>query len=189
LVVVLRFILKNFAAPIGFFVVFQFYGAKPAIGVALLLTFFVAAFHRLRNDPMSPFFKMGSALTLFFGSLDFLVATPRFFRLEPAASNFLLGLIFIGSLIFKVSIAEWFAAGLPEKFRPTLDSRSGSYLRKVTLVWAIYFFIKAFIFLYIALRVDLGRLVILRTLIGGMSGAILIGGEVWYRKRVLPTSV
>jgi uncharacterized membrane protein len=93
-----------------------------------------------------------------------------------------MGLVFLGSAFTRTPIVTWFAAALPPRIRPRLDGGTLEYLRKVTVAWAIYFILKAALFLYLALRVDLGRLVILRTVIGGGTLLLMFGAELGYRK-------
>ena len=176
------FILKNFSAPIAFYLVFNAWGTKPAIATALAVCLLDVPFHRWRRIPFSPFFIVAVSFTLFFGVIDLLVASPRFFRLEPFFQNFTMGTIFTGSLIRRKPILNWFAAHLPPRFRPASEPAMGGYLRRLTWVWAVYFYVKSFIFLWLAYQVDLGQLVVWRTIIGGGSLALLAGGEILYRK-------
>ena len=178
----LEFIFKNFATPIAFFLTFQAYGAKPAIALALVVTAVTLLIHLIFKLKISPFFMVAAGFTVVLGSIDLVVSTPRFFRLEPFAQNFLMGAVFLVTVLMKRPIAEWFAAALPASVRPELGPGSRGYLQGVTLAWSIYFFLKSFLFLYLALQVDLGRLVILRSVIGGASLAVMFGGELAYRK-------
>jgi intracellular septation protein A len=178
----IEFILKNFATPIAFFWMFHVHGAKPAIALAIGVTGLQLLAHWRLKLKISPFFIVASGFTVLFGVIDLFLATPRFFRLEPFAQNMIMGLVFLTTVILKKPIAVWFANALPERVRPDLTQGSQQYLRNVTLVWGFYFILKAFLFLYIALKVDLGRLVILRTVIGGGSLLIIFGGEIFYRK-------
>jgi uncharacterized membrane protein len=58
----------------------------------------------------------------------------------------------------------------------------GRYLRNVTLAWSFYLLAKAGIYLYLALTVDLGTLIVLRSAIGGASLGLMFLGELAYRK-------
>jgi uncharacterized membrane protein len=179
-----EFTLKNFAAPIAFFWVFQIKGAKPAIAIAVGVTFVQVLVHCFYRLKMTPFFLTASGFTLLFGGMDLLIKTPRFFRLEPFAQNTLLGLIFMATVMTGTPIVSWFAQALPAQIRPKLDDTAEHYLRNVTIAWSIYFFLKGLLFLYLAFRVDLGRLIILRSVIGGVSFVMMFGAEYLYRTRV-----
>ena len=184
---VLEFVLKNFATPIAFFVVFEGYGAKPAIAMAIGVTFIQLFAHWILELSLSPFFLVASGFTVALGSIDLVIASPQFYRLEPFAQNFVMSVMFASTLFTKMPMVAWFAAALPEKIRPNVsvtDPAGRRYFRQVTFVWSIYFVLKSFFFLYLAFQVDLGRLVILRSVIGGVTLAMMLGGELAYRKWV-----
>lgn len=161
---------------------FRAYGAKPAIGLAIAVTCLQLLLHAVFRLAISPFFLVASGFTVLLGSIDLLVASPRFFRLEPFAQNFVMGTVFLVTLFTRLPLVAWFAAALPEKVRPNLDEHGHHYLRKVTLVWVVYFYIKSLIFLYLAYQVDLGNLILLRSLIGGVSLVLMFVGEIIFRK-------
>jgi intracellular septation protein A len=177
--------LLNFAAPIAFFVVFEWIGAKPAIGLAVLVTVIQALIHWILSVPISPFYIVASGFTVCFGTIDLLIESPKFFRLEPFAQNCLIGFIFLISLKTRISVLGWLVNGLPLAFRPKIGPEMMGYLRKLTMVWGIYLLAKAAVFLYLAYHVNLGHLILLRSLIGGGSLVVMIGGEIIYRKYFL----
>jgi intracellular septation protein A len=174
--------LLNFGAPLAFFVVFELVGAKPAIGLAVAVTVIQALMHWILSLPISPFYVVASGFTVGFGTIDLFIESPRFFRLEPFAQNFLIGAVFLISLKTRISILGWLASGLPAAFRPKIGPEMSGYLRRLTLIWGIYLLAKAFVFLYLAFQVDLGHLILFRSLIGGGSLGLMIGGEIIYRK-------
>jgi uncharacterized membrane protein len=135
--------------------------------------------------PISPFYIVASGFTVAFGTIDLFLDSPRFFRLEPFAQNFLIGMIFLISLKTRISVLGWLASGLPAAFRPKIEPEMAGYLRKLTAVWGIYLLAKAFVFLYLAYHVNLGHLILLRSLIGGGTLGVMIGGEIIYRKYFL----
>jgi intracellular septation protein A len=178
----LEFALKNFATPVAFFFVFELYGAKPAIAIAIGVTVLQLIAHGVFRLKISPFFIVASGFTVIFGTLDLLIHAPKFFKFEPFAQNLVLGIVFLVSVFTPTPIAAWFVAALPAQLRLKMSSGGASYLKKLTGAWAIYFLIKSSIFLYLAFTVNLGRLVVLRTLIGGASLALMVGGEMIYRR-------
>jgi intracellular septation protein A len=178
----LGFILINFATPIAFYITFRMYGAKPAIGFAIGVTTLQVLCHWIFRIPFSPFFAIASGFTVLFGVIDLCVESPRFFRLEPAVQNFVIGTVFLGSLTSKVSIISRFANALPKNYRPDLSTTADTYLKNLTIIWTVYLYLKAVIFFYLATNVNLGELIVLRSLIGGGSLALLFVGELIYRK-------
>lgn len=180
------FVFQNFLVPVAFFVVFRAQGAKSAIALAVAITLIQVLIQKLRRIPLSPFFLVASLFTIVFGMVDLLLTSPRFFRLQPFLQNFLIGLVFLVTLFRGKPLVEWFAASLPESVKPKEGELDRGYLRNTTWAWTIYFFAKAFLFLWLAYTVDLGELVLLRSLIGGLSLVAMFGAEVFYRKVVRP---
>lgn len=176
------FIAKNFLVPIVFFLLFQAVGAKPAIAAAVLITLLQVIQGRRKGEIISPFFAVASFFTVGFGSIDLFLASPRFFRLEPFFQNALMGVLFGGSLIARRPLIGWFAESLPARYKPDFGSEGAHYLKGVTWVWMSYFFAKALLFLWLAFQVDLGRLVILRSLIGGSTLLLMVVGEIAVRR-------
>ncbi len=177
-----NFFVLNFATPVVFFWAFRAYGAKPAISFAIGVTLVQVLAHWVRRVRFSPFFIIASGFTVLFGTMDLLVASPRFFRFEPFVHNLAVGGAFAGSLVLGRPLLIWFARELPEEVRPVLDTDGEHYLRRMTLVWTVYLLLKAFFFLYLALVVDLGTLIVLRSVIGGGTLWLLAAGEIAYRK-------
>lgn len=178
----LGFALLNFATPIVFFLVFRAAGAKPAISFAIVSTFLQVFAHWIYRQPFSPFFMVSSGFTVFFGSMDLVATSPRFFRLVPGVENFIIGSIFLGTVFTRRPIVAWFAASLPDRWRPNLGETALEYLKKVTAVWSLYFFLKGAVFLYVAFRVDLGQLIVFRAIFGSISFLLMFAGEYAYRK-------
>jgi intracellular septation protein A len=182
----LEFTLINFATPIAFYVTFRIAGPKPAIALAIATTGIQALVHKIRGLKMGPFFLLASGFTVFFGSIDLVVASPRFFRLEPAVHNFVVGVVFLYSAFTHRPLVAWFAEAVPERFRPSIAELGPGYLRGVTVYWAAYLLAKAGVYLYLAFKVDLGTLIVLRSVIGGSSLGAMVLAEIAYRKWVRP---
>lgn len=176
------FTAKNFLVPIVFYLLFKTFGAKPAIFVSVAAALIQSIGTRMAGRILSPFFVLASGFTVAFGTLDLLLPKPWFFRFEGFAQNVILAGIFSISLLCKIPLAEKFSQALPEKFRMDPSLRSQAYLRKLTWIWSGYFFAKGVFYFYLALRVDLGQLVIWRTLVGGGSLVLLFGGEILFRR-------
>ncbi len=178
----LGYVLINFATPIAFYITFNTAGAKPAITLAIGVTLLQVLVHFIYKMRPSPFFIVASGFTVAFGSIDLFLESPRYFRFEPTVQNLIMGSLLVFCLILKYPIAARFAEALPHRFRPNLSETKDSYLRRLTWIWVFYLYIKSLIFLYLALKVDLGRLILLRTVLGGGSLMILFVGEIVYRK-------
>jgi intracellular septation protein A len=178
------FILKNFATPVVFYVAFKFGGPKEAIAFAVGVALIQVAAHLAFRWSFSPYFLLSSVFTMVFGGADLFVKTPRFFRLEPFAQNMTIALLFMGSLWTRRALVEILAESLPISFRPVFHRDDLGYLRKLTWIWAGYFVLKAFFFLYLAFRIDLGSLYVSRVVFGNLSAVLLLLGEIIYRKKI-----
>lgn len=184
--VLLDFIIKNFIPPIAFFVAFHEAGAKAAISIAVGLTAAQVLFFRIRGLQLSPIFLVASGFTVLFGSIDLLLVSPMFFKIEPFLQNALIGTVLAASQLSSFSLLEWFARGIPSQIHPQLGKGEVAYLRKLTWIWSGYFYLKAILFLYLAFQVDLGKLILLRSVIGSASFVLLLAGEVLYRTKIRP---
>jgi uncharacterized membrane protein len=180
------FIFKNFAAPVVFYVAFKLGGPKEAISFAVGVALIQVAVHLAFRWTFSPYFLLSSVFTMAFGGADLFVKAPRFFRLEPFAQNMTIALLFLGSLWTRRALVEILAESLPHSFRPVFHRDDVGYLRKLTWIWAGYFAVKAFFFLYLAFRIDLGSLYVSRVIFGNLSALLLLVGEVFYRKKIRP---
>ena len=161
---------------------FHFRGAKSAIALAIAVTLIQVLYHKIKLIKPSAFFIVASGFTVGFGTIDLFLARPRVFKLEPFAQNALMGAVFLVSGFARKPIAEWFISGLPARYRPAIGPGMHDYLRKLTLIWAAYFFAKGFFFLWLAYQVDLGKLIVLRSIIGSVTLLMMFGGELAYRR-------
>ena len=177
-----RFLL-NFTVPVLFFVVFQVAGTKPAItfaiGAALLQTL-VLKFSQVR---LSPFFIMAMGFTIFFGTIDLFLEKPRFFRLEPCVHNAVIATAFLVAVLLEFPLMERFSVALPAWIRPKPGEVDPDYLNKVSWAWIVYFFLKSGFYLYLGLTVDLGRLILLRSIVGTATLGMMFVGEWLIRRR------
>lgn len=177
------FAAKNFATPIVFYVVFEEVGIKPAIAFAVGVAALQTLVHLIFKWRFSLFFILATGFTVLFGSMDLVIATPRYFRLEAFVQNLTIGVLFLVTLATQKSMIWRLVMSMPGEFRPRINEVSDRYLRRLTIVWAAYFIIKAFVFLYLALKVNLGELYIYRVVLGNGSALLLFFGEVLYRRR------
>jgi intracellular septation protein A len=178
----LEFALRNFATPVIFYITFHVYGAKPAIAFAIATSVLQFLYHRMKRIAISPFLWVGSGFTVLFGSMDMVIASPRFYRLEPGVHNLVIGLAFLTSLILKKPLLGWFMNSLPGFLRPHPDELDARYMNVVTWIWTVYLLAKSALYFWLAFQVDLGDLIALRSIIGGGTLGLLFLGEIAYRK-------
>ena len=180
----LRFLI-NFLVPTLFFVVYRMAGTKPAIAFAIGAALIQTVIMKFRRLPISPFFVMGAVFTITFGTIDLFLKQPRFYRLEPGVQSLMMGLIFHGALLMKVPLLERFARALPTLVRPKLDDLPPGYLRNAAWTWIAYFYLKGAAYIYLAFHVNLGHLIVLRSVLGTFSVILMIGGEWLIRRHYL----
>lgn len=180
------FVLVNFTTPLVFYFTFHRWGPKTAIGFAWVVTAVQLLVQWGYRIKLSPIFIVASGFTLSFGMIDLWIPSPRFFRLEPFFQNFVIATLLLISVLTQYPVLYWFISALPAGIRPDFSRpKVQVYLKKLTGVWIIYLYLKAVLFLYLAFQVDLGSLVLLRSLIGGGTLVLLFLGDIFYRKRVL----
>jgi uncharacterized membrane protein len=98
-----------------------------------------------------------------------------------------MGTVFLVSYLAKIPLFERLASELPEKLRPRQALPQG-YLRKLSLVWMSYTYLKALAYLVLATQVNLGALILLRTVLGSSTLFLMFLLEILYRKKVLARS-
>lgn len=178
------FLLNALSVPIGFYLIFNHYGAKPAIALCVVVASIQMLYARWKGESPSPFLILSGAFTIGFGTIDLLIASPQFFRLEPAVQNFIIATVFLVSQLVRFPVAEKFIAALPAAVRPGKGPGAAEFLHRVIWAWIVYFYFKAAVYLYLAFAVDLGLLVILRTAIGMPSLVLMFAAQLWFGRRL-----
>ena len=178
----LKFTLENLLPSLVFFIIYHWKGATAAVAFAVGAAALQIVIQRILQSNLSPVFIIAAGFTIVFGSASLLASNPHFYRFEPFAQNFLLGTAFLVTLLAKATFAEWLMGSMPHQIRPNIEALGVSYFRRLTLVWAFYCFLKAALYLYLSYHVNLGELILLRSLLGGGSIALLVLGEILYRK-------
>lgn len=178
----LDYILLNFAVPIGFYVTFHLHGSKAAIGFAVAITFIQVIYHLVSRRPFSPFFVIGAVFTAGFGGIDLLIENPHFYRLEPFFQNLIMAVLFIWTMYTEKPLLIRFADALPKALQPEIHKIPTDYLRRLSWLWIVYLFFKSIVFLYLAFAVDLGKLIVLRPIVGGGTLLVMVAGEMIYRQ-------
>ncbi len=178
------YVLTNFASPIVFYLTFHKLGAKAAIGLTISVTVLQLLFHGFRKQKPTIFFIITTLFIVIFGGVDLFLSTPRFFSLEPFVQNFLIASFFLSTYLAHMPIYSRIAADLPARLRPK-QVLPEKYYRKVTLAWIVYLYTKSGLFLFLAFAVNLGELILLRSIIGGGTLLAMLLGELRYRKKYI----
>ena len=169
----LRFALSEFGPLIVFMAIAATLGAKAAIAgsVAFIL---VDAVRRLRwRVPVTRLYLFSSALTVMFSAIDLIAVTPFMLKYESVITNAATGIAFvIGARGAKPMLQE-----LAEKQRKTTFPEGADvrrFFQLFTLLWAVYFFVKAAFYYWLGLVLPLTEAIALRSIIGSVSLGLMI---------------
>jgi intracellular septation protein A len=169
----LGFALSEFGPLIVFMAIGFAFGAKAAIAGSVA---FIAldAVRRLRwRIPVTRLYVFSSVLTVMFGAIDLVAVTPFMLKYEAVITNVATGLAFvIGARGAKPMLQE-----LAEKQRNTTFPEGADvrrFFQLFTLLWAVYFFVKAAFYYYLGLVLPLTEAIALRSIIGSVSLGLMI---------------
>src|SRR5690349_20752181 len=115
------YVLTHFTTPIVFFLTFRWFGAKPAISVAMTAIIIQIFFNWIYGLQFSPFFVIAAVFTLAFGGMDLFIKNPTFYRFEPFVQNFVVGTAFLVTLFREVPLLTHFVLALPARLKPDLS--------------------------------------------------------------------
>ena len=193
---ILQFVLSNFGPLIAFYGVNHFWGLKPAVASAVAWTIGEIAYNRIKRIPTSTFFKFSAAVAILFGAIDIYLRQSVFFKYEASLTNLVSGFYFASTL--------WGAKPLIQEFAEKQGRMKGDltpdrifYFRFLTWVWAIYLWIKAGAYYWLASRVSLEQGLAVRFVLGnasfyGLLAASIFGGKYMKtalaRLKLLPSS-
>ncbi len=164
----------NLATPATFYWAFHEWGPKPAIGFAVVVSLLQALSHLIFKVRPSPIFIFASGFTVLFGGIDLWLKTPQFFRFEPFAQNFGVASFTLFATLARLPLAYELVKSLPKSIQPKLKGPDDPRLRRLTWIWIFYLYVKSGFYLYLAYRVDLGDLILFRTLLGGGSLGVML---------------
>ncbi|QED23101.1 septation protein IspZ [Candidatus Deianiraea vastatrix] len=173
----LKFITKDFLPILIFYIVNHFYGTKFALISAIITVILQVIFFRIKKIKISNFFKFSAIITIIFSICDLYLQKTLLFKYESALTNAFTGIYFACSLRNKETIIAKFA-------KPWMTENLDGYFRKLTIVWSIYFLVKAIIYAIIAHHYALEKLLILRLIFGKISFWILLFISI-YGRRIL----
>ena len=179
----LRFVLAEFGPLIVFWALALGVGIKAAIAGSLAVIVVDAVWRLSRRKPFTRLYLLVSTLTLAFGAVDLCVATPFLIVYEAPITNALTGAAFVaGAFGEKPMLLEVAQARSAEAIPATGETRR--FFRLFTLFWAGYFFLKAAAYLWIAATLPLTQALALRSILGGISLALMIALSVTQGRRL-----
>jgi intracellular septation protein A len=169
----LRFALSEFGPLIAFWILTVTFGVKIAIAGSLIVIILDAGWRRWRDVSFTRLYLLTSGLTLVFGAIDLMSATPFMLQYEAVITNIATGAAFaVGALGEKPLIQEVAEQRQGETFPSGAEVRR--FFQLFTLFWAAYFFVKAGFYLWTAMTMPLTEAMALRSVVGGVSLGLMI---------------
>ena len=175
---IVRFVLESFGPLIVFVALEHAVSLYAAIVSSIVTGAILVAIQIVRDRKISPFTMYIAASVAIFGALDMKYQSGLFVKLEPAIGNTLTALFFIGSVLFgRPLILE-----LAQKQRAEpLSANARRYLRGLTVVWGLFFFLRASIYVWMAYRFTIDQALAIRSVGSPASFGVMIVGEMGVR--------
>jgi intracellular septation protein A len=178
----LRYVVMEFGALIVFWIGLYGVGIKAAIAATVIFVALDALYRWRWRIPVTRIYVLTSTLAIVFGAIDLYAANPFMIKYEAVVTNAAVGLFFVAGARGEKSLIQEVAEKRRELFPDRADVRY--YFRLLTLVWAAYFFAKAALYLWLGLVLPLEQALALRTVIGGVSLAVMITGTTLLGRRL-----
>ena len=180
---VARFVLAEFGPLIVFWSLALTSGMKAAIAGAIVAILIDSGLRLYRRQPFTRLYLVVTTLTLAFGAVDLWVATPFLLVYEAPITNLLTGAAFVFGAFGEKPMVQELAEARPGAAIPQTEELR-RFFRLFTLLWAGYFFLKALAYLWIAATLPLKEALALRSLVGGISLALMIALSVTQGRRL-----
>jgi intracellular septation protein A len=179
---VLTFVLWEFGPLIALLALSSAFGLKVAIAGTIVFIAADAGRRLWKRIPFTRIYLLSSGLALVFGTIDLMSQTPFMLKYEAVITNAATGVAFVagsqGDKPMLQEIAEQRGSVFPD--RP--DVRY--FFRLFTLLWAVYFFVKAGVYLWLGAILPLPRAMLLRSVIGSVSLGLMVAFSVTQGRRL-----
>ncbi len=170
---VLRFALSEFGPLIAFLLLNWGFGVKVAIAGTVAFVIVDGGRRLWAHLPFTRVYVMTGALTVLFGAVDLLAANPFMLKYEAVITNVATGVLFAAGARGQKPLLQEIAEqrqGTPFPDRP--DVRR--FFELFTFAWAVYFFLKAAIYLWMGAILPLAQAMAWRSLVGSLSLAVML---------------
>jgi intracellular septation protein A len=172
------FVFESFGPLIVFVVLEHAVSLFAAIVSSILTGVILVGVQIARDKKISPFTAFVATSVAIFGVLDMKYQTGFFVKLEPALGNTMTGLFFLAT----VALGRPVIVELAQKQRKEPFTERGlAYLRALTIVWGLFFFARAAVYVWMAYRLTLDQDLAIRSVGGPLSLGVLIFGEMGVR--------
>lgn len=177
-----RFALAEFGPLIVFWGLALTLGTKAAILGSILFIVADAGWRWLKGLAFTRLYLIVSALTLAFGLIDLSTTSPFMLKYEAVVTNVATGLAFAMGALGEKPILQEVAESRGEAF--PVNREVVAFFRLFTFVWAAYFFLKAALFLWMALTLPMLEAMALRSLVGSVTLGLMIALSVTQGRRL-----
>jgi intracellular septation protein A len=170
----LRSGLFEFGPLLIFWVLLWTVDLKIAIGVGVALMLADAAWRKWRGLPISKLYVLSAGLTVVFGCIDLYAQTPFMLKYEDV----------ITSIVIATAFA-WGARGEKSMIQGVVEQQQGDafedgpdirrFFKLFTLLWAVYFLLKAAVYLWLGEILPIDQALTVRPVVGMVSlGAMML---------------
>lgn len=170
-----RFLFTDFGPLIAFWLFYAAFGIRAAIGATIVYVVCDFTYRLMRGRRFTRIYLLSSTLAIVFGVIDLLAANPFMLRYEAVVTNFATGLFFVAGAHGAKPLVQEFAEQRQGPLPDRADVRR--YFQLFTYAWAVYFFLKAAAYFVIGQAFPLATAMAIRSLLGGISLAIMIVGS------------
>jgi intracellular septation protein A len=146
---------------------------KIAIGVGVVLLLADAAFRYWRGMPITKLYVLSGGLTVFFGAIDLWAQTPFMLKYEDVITSLVIAAVLgWGARGQKATIQGMVEQQHPGAIEDGPDSRR--FFKLFTLLWALYFVLKAIVYLWMGAIMPLENALTVRPIVGTVSLGIMM---------------
>jgi intracellular septation protein A len=180
---VIRWVLAEFGPLVVFWVLDFAFGLKVAIAGSMLFIVGDSLWRRRRGVRFTRLYLLVSGLTLVFGAVDVLAATPFLLQYEAVITNIVTGLAFVWGARGPRPIIQELAEqrqGAPFPDRPDITR----FFQLFTLLWAAYFLVKAGFYFAIGQALPMVQAIAVRSVFGSVSLALMVALSVTQGRRL-----
>lgn len=136
-----------------------------------------------RRQPFTRLYLIVATLLLAFGAVDLCAATPFLLVYEAPITSALTGAAFIAGAFGERPLLQELAEKRARADVPQTEE-TRRFFRLFTLFWAVYFFLKAGGYLWLAASLPLKEALALRSVVGSLSLGLMIALSVTQGRRL-----
>lgn len=180
----IQFAFLNFGPILVFYLANSCFGLQIAVLSSVIWIMAEVSYYLFKKKPISPFFKFSAAITLVFGCVDLFLQRSLLFKYEAALSNAMVGVFFLLSLRGEKPIILQFAEAqgrISKELTPELKY----YFKFLTVVWSLYSFVKAGVYIWIASNYSLEQGLIFRGVVGNASFYALLFVSIFGSRQII----